>query len=147
MFPVLFRDQCIATVWAVQLQGRETAVLWGEPGIADFAEHLPFGAVVPVKVWHRSITAWTGAVLRDIAFRAAVDGPDLVSIAFFDIGDELFVSPALTEVSDEGQFICLEFLVFGGLRIVKGPLPERDVSADEHDQPAVLLVKVLNELK
>ena len=33
------------------------------------------------------------------------------------------------------------------MRIVKSPLPERDVSAYEHDEPAVLLVKVLNELK
>ena len=31
---------------------------------------------------------WTGAVLRDIAFRAAVYGPDFLSVAFFDIGDE-----------------------------------------------------------
>ena len=145
MLPVLFGDQSIATVWAAQLQGRETAVLWGEPGAAYFAEYLPFGAVVPVKVWHGGITAWTGAVLRDVAFRAAVDGPDLVSIAFLDIGDELFVGPALTEVSDKGQLVSLEFLVFWGMGIIKSPLSERDVSADKHDQPAVLLVKRLNE--
>ncbi len=48
VFPILFGDQGIAAVGAAQFQGREAAVLWGEPGVAHFAEHLPFGAVVPV---------------------------------------------------------------------------------------------------
>ena len=134
-------------MWAAQLYGRETAVLWGKPGITYFAEYLPFGAVVFVEKWHRSVTAGTGAVLRDIAFRAAVHGPDLLPIACFNIRDELLISPALTEVSDKRQLVCLEFLVLGGMGIIKSPLPEGDVSADKHDQPAVLLVKVLNELK
>lgn len=146
VLPVLFGDQGIAAVWAVQLHGRETAVLLGKPGIAYFAEYLPFGAIVFVEIWHRRITAWTGAVLRDIAFRATVYGPDLLSIALFGIREEFLISPVLAEVSNEGQFICPELLVFRGMGIVKSPLPEWDVSADEHDQPAVLLVKVLNEL-
>jgi len=35
------------------------------------------------------------------------------------------------EVSDQGQLIHLEFLVSVGMGIVKSPLAERDISADE----------------
>ena len=146
VLPVLFRDQGMAAVGAAQLHGGEAAVLRGEPCIAYLAENLAFGAVVPVEVWHGRVAAGAGAVLGDIAFRAAVHGPDLLPIALFDIGDELPVGPSLSEVGDEGQFVCLEFLVFGGMGIIESPLSEWDVSADEHDQPAVLLVKVLNKL-
>ena len=113
VFPVLFGGQSMVAVGTAQLHGRKAALFWRGPGIAYFAEYLPFGAIVFVEIWHRGITAWTGAVLRDITFRAAVDGPDLLPIAFLDIGDEFFVGPALMEVSDEGKFICFEFLVFG----------------------------------
>ncbi|MDE6064434.1 MAG: hypothetical protein K2G20_07625, partial [Lachnospiraceae bacterium] len=89
VLPVLFGDQRMAAVGTAQLHGREAAVLWGESGVAHFAEYLPFGAVVPVKVWHWSITAWTGAVLRDIAFGASVHRPELLPVAFFGIGDKL----------------------------------------------------------
>lgn len=146
VLPVFFGHQGMAAVRAAQLHGGEAAVLWGESGIAHFAEHLAFGAIVLVEVRHRRIAAWAGAVLRDVAFRAAVHRPDLLPITLFDIGDELLIGPALAEVSDKRQLVRLEFLVFGGIGIIKGPLPEWDVSADEHDEPAVLLVKVLNKL-
>ena len=61
------------------------------------------------------------------------------------VRDKLFISPVLTEVSDKGEFVDLELLVFWGMGIIKGPLPKGDVSAYEVDQPAVLLVKVLNK--
>ena len=54
------------------------------------------------------------------------------------------LSPVLTKVSDKGEFVDLELLVFWGMGIIKGPLPNGDVSAYEVDQPAVLLVKKLN---
>lgn len=47
---------------------------------------------------------------------------------------------------DDREFIDLELVVFWGMRIIKGSLFERDVSADEVNQPAVLLVEVLNKL-
>ena len=73
-------------------------------------------------------------------------GADLFAIAFFDIGDELLISPALAEVGDERELVNLELLVFRGMGIIESPLFEWDISADEVDQPAVLLVKVLNKL-
>ena len=136
VFAVLFGNQRMVAVGTAQLQGRKTAVLWGEPGTTYFAEYLSFGTIVFVEVWHRRITARTGAVFGDIAFRAAVYGLDLLSIAFLDIVDEFLVSPALTEVSDKWQFICLEFLVFGGMGVIMCPLPEGDISTDKVYQPA-----------
>ena len=75
----------------------------------------------------------------------AADGTDLFAIAFFDVGNEFFVSLVLSEVRDEGELVNLELLVFGGMGIIKSPVFEGDISADEVDQPAVLLVKVLNK--
>ena len=144
---VFFGNKCMAAVGVPQLHGRKAALLWREQGTVYLAEYLPFGAVVFVEIRHGRITAWAGAVLRDVAVRAAVYRLDLLPIAFFDIGDELFVSPVLAKVGDKGQLVCFEFLVFRGMGVIKSPLPEWDVSADEHDEPAVLLVKVLNELK
>jgi len=147
VLPLFLWDEGVAAVRAAQLHGREPAVPRGESGIAYLAEDLAFGAVVPVEVWHGCVTARAGAVLRDIAFRAAPDGADLLAIAFFVVRDKFFISPVLPEVSDQRKLVDLELLVFGGMGIIKSPLLERDVSADEHDQPAVLLVKVLNKLK
>lgn len=42
-----------------------------------------------------------------------------------------FVSPVLTEVSNPGKFINLEFLTLRGMGIIKSPLLERNVSADK----------------
>ena len=144
VLPLLLWDEGVAAVRAAQLHGREPAVPRGEPGIAYLAEDLAFGAVVPVEVWHGRVTARAGAVLRDIAFRTAVHRPDLLSVAFFEIGDELLVGPALAEIGDKRKRIDLELLVFWGMGIIKGPLLEGYVSADKADEPAVLLVKVLN---
>jgi hypothetical protein len=47
-------------------------------------------------------------------------------------------------MNDLWELIHLELLVFWGVGIIKGPLPERDISADKIDQPAVLLIKLLN---
>ena len=134
----------VAAVGAAEFHGREAAFSRGEPGVTDLTQHLPFGAVVFVEVRHGGITAGTGAVLGNVAVRAAVDGADLLSVAFFEIGDELLVGPALAEVGDKRERIDLELLVFWGMGIIKGPLLEGYVSAYEVDEPAVLLVKVLN---
>lgn len=48
-------------------------------------------------------------------------------------------------MDDFGKFVHLEFLVFRGMGIIKSPLFKRDISADKINQPAVLLVKRLNE--
>ena len=68
VFAVFFWNEGISTVRAPQLHGREAAFSWREPGSTDLTEKLPFGAVILVKKRFRCVTAWTGAVIRNIAF-------------------------------------------------------------------------------
>ena len=147
VFAVFFRDEGMPAVRAAQLQEREAAFSRRKPGSTDLAEELPFGAVILVKKRFRGVTAWAGAVVRDIAFRASADGTDFLAIAFLVVRDKLFVSPVLAEVGDQREFINLELLVLRGMGIIESPLFERDISADEVDKPAVLAIKVLNYLE
>ena len=133
MFPVLFGDEGMPAVRAAQLQGREAAFSRRKPGRTDLAEELPFGAVILVKKRFRGVTAWAGAVVRDIAFRASADRTDLLAITFFKVRDEIFISPVLTKIGDQGKFVNFELLIFGGMGIIKGPLLKRDISADKVD--------------
>ena len=103
---------------------------------------MPFRTIVFVKEWFGCITAWAGTGIRDVAFRAAADRPDLFTIAFFVVRDEFFVSPVLAEVSDQREFIDFELLVLWRVGIIESPLLKRNISADKVNQPAVLLVLV-----
>lgn len=144
MFPVFLWNKGIAAMRAAQLHGRKAAFCRGKPGGTDFAEYLAFGTVVFIKEWLWGITAGAGAFIWDVTLRAAADGADFLAIVFFVVWDKFLISPVLTEVGDQREFINSELLVFGGMGIVKSPLLERDISADEVNQPAVLLVKILN---
>ena len=72
---------------------------------------------------------------------------NFLTITFFVVRDELFISPVLTEVSDQREFISFELLVLGRVGIIESPLLERDISANEVNKPAVLLVKILNYIE
>lgn len=100
------------TVRTAQLQGREAALGRREPGGTNFAEELPFGAVIPVEKRFGSLTAGTGTVIRDIVFRAAADRTDLLAITFFKVRDEIFISPVLPKIGDQGKFVNFELLIF-----------------------------------
>ena len=84
---------------------------------------------------------------QDFTFGPAADRADLLAIAFFVVRDKFLVSPVLSEIGNKGELINLELLVFWGIGIIKSPLPEGDISADEVNQPAVLLIKILNNRK
>ena len=131
VFPVLLRDKGISAVRTAQLHGREAAFVGGEPGGTDLAEELSFGAVVPVKERFWGITARAGAAVWDITFRAAADGANLFTIAFFIVRDKLFVSPFLAEISHQWERVDPEPMVLWGMGIIKGPLFKRDISADK----------------
>ena len=143
---VFLWNKCIAAMGTAQLNTGEAAFGRRKPRSTDLAEELTFRAIVFVKEWFWSIAAGAGAVVRDVTLGTTANGAYFFAIAFFVVRDKLFISPVLTEVSDEREFIDFELLVFGGMRIIKSPLFEGDVSADEVEQPAVLLVKVLNKL-
>ena len=131
MFPVLFGDEGMPAVRAAQLQGREAALGRREPGGTNFAEELPFGAVIPVEKRFGSLTAGTGTVIGDITFGPPADGTDLLFITFFKVRDEIFISPVLTEIGDQGKFVNFELLVLWRMGIVKGPLLKWNISADK----------------
>ena len=144
VLPVLFGDEGIAAVWTAQLDGRETAFVRGEAGITDFAQELSFGAIIPVEKEPGSVAAWTGTGIRDVTLGSTSDRTNLFTITFFVVRDEFFVSPVLSEIRDQWEFINFELLILWGMGIIESPLPKWNVSADKVDQPAVLLVKVLN---
>ena len=95
---------------------------WRELGTADFAQHLPFGAIIRVKVIMRSTTAGTDRIFRNAAGRAPAYRFDFLTISFFEVRNQVFVSPILLEVSNQRKFINLEFLIFRGMGIIKSPL-------------------------
>ena len=133
VFPFFLRGEGFAAVGAAQFHGGEAALAGGEPGGADLAQELALGAVIPVQEGFRGITAGAGAVAGDVTSRPATDRADLSAVAFFVVGDELFVSPVLAEVGDQRELVNLEFLVSGGMGIIKSPLLKRDISADKTD--------------
>ena len=145
VLPVFLGNQRISTMGTAQFHGGKSAFPGREPCGTDLAEKLSSGTVVPVKEWFGGITAGAGAVIRDVALRAPADRTDFPAVAFFIVRDEIFVSPVLPEVGNKREFVNPELLVFGGMGIIKSPLLKRDVSADKTEQPAVLLVKRLNE--
>ena len=49
--------------------------------------------------------------------------------------------------ADARKLVHLELLVLWRVRIIKGLLFEGEISADKSNQPAVLLVKILNNGK
>ena len=144
VFPVFFGNESISTVRTAQFYRGEAAFIRGESCITDLTQELSLGPIVFVQEGFWGVTAWAGAGVRNITFRPAADRADLFAIAFFVVGDEILISPVLTEVSDQREFINFELLVLWGMGIIKSPLLEGDISADEVDQPAVLLVKILN---
>ena len=147
VFAVFFWNKSIPAVGTAQFHGGEAAFIRREPGGADFAEELAFGTIVFVQKGFWRITPGAGAGVWDITFGPAADRADLLAIAFFVVRDKFLVSPVLSEIGNKGELINLELLVFWGIGIIKSPLPEGDISADEVNQPAVLLIKILNNRK
>ena len=131
IFPVFLRDESVAAMRTSKFDGREATFIRREMGVTDFAEKLSFGTKILIKERFRSITTRTAAAVRDIAGRATTDGKNLLTVALFVVRDEFFVSPVLSEVGNQRELINLELLVFRGMGIVKSPLLEGDVSADE----------------
>ena len=128
---VLFGNEGIPAVRAAQLYRREAVILLGELCVTDLTGELTFGTVILVKIWLRSLTTGTGTVIGDVTSGPPFDGTDLLAVTFFKVRDEFFVSPVLTEICDQREFINPVFLVFRGMGVIKRPLPEWNVSADK----------------
>ena len=151
MFPVLHRNQVMVTVRALEPEALMGIFPRSKWVLADFAEKLGFGTVVFVKVDFWSVASRTGAVIIDVTFFPAfdwLDGFEIIFVTPFQIRHEITIVPWFHAHvrNDPGKFINFEFLIFWRVRVIEGPLPKRDISADEIDQPAVHLIKVLNYL-
>ena len=92
---------------------------------------MTFGAIVLIEKGLGSIAPGAGTVIRDVTFRAAADRSDFLTITLFKVRDEILIIPVLVEVGNQREFINLELLVLGRMRIIKSPLLERDISADK----------------
>ena len=132
VFPVFLRDKGMAAVRAAQgILSGEAVVVRGEGGGADLAGELASPAVVAVEVRLGRIAGRAAAVFRDVTFRAAGNGPDLLMIFMLEVKDEELPVPIVLVELDSGEFISFELLVLWGMGIIKSPLPEGDISADE----------------
>ena len=97
---------------------------------ADLALVLPVAAVIIVDVMVRSTTERTDGIFRNRPAITSLDGfhgsAILPEIVFEEELPVLF-----NEGFDNREFVDFEFLVLRGMGIVKSPLFERDVSAEE----------------
>ena len=115
--------------------------------IAYLAFKLSGFAVITVKIRLRGSAGRAGAVLWDVTFFAAGDRFYLNIVLMFKVRNEEAPVPFLLEDLNFWERVHFELLIFWRMGIIESPLLERDISADEVDQPAVLLVKVLNYRK
>ena len=145
MFPLFFCHKCLPTVRAAQ--GKlpcEAVFIRSKVCIADLAFELSGFSVIAVKIRLGSAAGRAGTFLRDVAFLTAGDRFYFNMVPVFKVGDKKLPVPFMLDDLDFRKLVHLEFLIFRGMGIIKSPLLERDISADEVKQPAVLLVKILN---
>ena len=103
--------------------------------------------VITIKIRLWGTAGRAGAVFRDVAFLTSGDGFYLNTVPAFKVRDQETPVPFLLDDLDFGKFVYFELLIFWRMGIVESPLLERDISADEVDEPAVLAIKVLNYLE
>ena len=85
--------------------------------------------------------------MRDVTFFTACNGFYLNIVSVFKVRDEETPVPFMMNDLDFWKLVHSKFLIVWRMRIIKSPLLERNISADQVYQPAVLLVKILNYRK
>ena len=85
-------------------------------------------------------------IFRDGFSIAALNGCDRFAV-FPEIVLQKELPILFEERFDEREAVGGELLVLRGVGIIEGPLLERDISANEVNKPAVLLVKILNYIE
>ena len=140
VFPFFFGGEGVCAVRADKADGGRDQFAGNESLAADFALVLAIAAVIIVDVLVRGATERTEDIFRDRPAITSLDG--LKGLAILP---EIVFKEELPVLFDEGfnhrELVDLEFLILRGEGIIRSPLFERDISADEADQPAVLLVK------
>ena len=148
MLALFFRDQRFTAMGTPEGEVLGEAVfVRRKVGIANLAFKLPGLAVIAVKKRLRGATGRAGAVMWDVAFFTSGDGFYLKIVPVFKVRNEETPVPFVLEDLDLREFVDFKFLIFWGMGIIESPLFERDISADEVDEAAILLIKVLNNRK
>ena len=120
-----------------------------KPGLTDFTHDLAFGAVVLIQIDFRSIATRTFTVVINIAFRTTfyrLDWFVIILVTPCIVNHEIFVIPGLN-IQDQRERIDFQLLISGGTGVIISPLLERDVSTDKVNQPAVLLIEMVDDFK
>ena len=148
MLALFFRDQRFTAMGTPEGEVLGEAVfVRRKVGIANLAFKLPGLAVIAVKIRPRGTAGRAGAVLRDVTFFASGDRFYLNIVAVFKVRDEETPVPFMMNDLDFWKLVHSKFLIVWRMRIIKSPLLEGDISADKVYQPAVLLIKILNNRK
>ena len=122
----------------------EAVFVRGKVCIAYLAFQLSGLAVITVKIRLWGAAGGAGAVLRNVTFFAAGDRFYLNIVAAFKVRDEETPVPFMMDDLDFWKLVHSKFLIVWRMGIIESPLLERNISADQVYQPAVLLVKILN---
>jgi len=148
MFPVFDRLEDMAAVRALKFKWCSHLFTIDKGLAADLALKLATAASIIVDVLMWCATERTYGIQGDITGFAFLRLDWFYSLA---IAEAVVFIPELPVLFDErfdnGQFIGKEFLVFGAVELVIGPLFERDVSADKENKPTNLFVLFLNDSK
>ncbi|EEG95871.1 hypothetical protein ROSEINA2194_00254 [Roseburia inulinivorans DSM 16841] len=107
---------------------------------------MSFFTIVLVEIRLGSIAARTCAVIRNITILATINRLYFLAVLPFKVRNVVQVIPFFV-MDNLWEFINLEFLIFGRMRIVKRPLLKRNISADKVKKPADLFLLVLNNVK
>ena len=100
--------------------------------------------VITIKIRLWGTAGRAGAVFRDVAFLTSGDGFYLNTVAAIKVRDQETPVPLMLDDLDFWKFVHFELLIFWRMGIIESPLFEWYISADKTDQPAVLLVEILN---
>lgn len=90
---------------------------------------LSFGNII--KIDFGSITLWAGTGVQNIALRTLGDRTYFLSVTFFEVRNQLFVSPVLTEIDNEWESVNFEFMILWGMGIIKSPMFESNMFANK----------------
>ena len=101
-------------------------------------------SVIAVKIRLWGTAGRAGAVFRDVAFLTSGDGFYLNTVAVIKVRNQETPVPFLLEDLNFWECVHFELLIFWRMGIIESPLFEWYISADKTDQPAVLLVEILN---
>lgn len=143
---VFFRDEGMPAMGAEESYRGGNLFTGNKSLSTDFTQELPMAAIIVVNVVVRGPAKRTDGIIRDGFAIPALNWLHRLAVFPLVVFEEEL--PVLFDKGfDNGECIRLKLLVFRRVGVIKSPLLKRDISADEVNQPAILLIKVLNSFK